>query len=77
VLWLGKPDVQVTWEPASSLPAAAIEEFEKESIPQVVQHTSNDYGHDTSTIVIQETTCDSQPPKKARKDRVVLESSTG
>ena len=29
VLWLGMPDVRITWEPASSLPAEAIEEYEK------------------------------------------------
>ena len=37
--------MQVTWEPASSLPAAAIEEFEKQLMPEVVQHVSDDYGH--------------------------------
>ena len=39
-----KPDVQVTWEPASSLPVAAIQEFEKGLMPKVVQHTSDHYG---------------------------------
>ena len=29
VLWLGKPDVAVTWEPVSSLPTAVIAEFEQ------------------------------------------------
>ena len=46
--WLGKPDVQVTWEPASSLPVAAIQKFEKGLLPKIVQHTSDHYGHGTS-----------------------------
>ena len=48
VVWLGKPDV--AWEPASSLPVAAIQEFEKGLMPKLVQHTSDHYGHGTSTI---------------------------
>lgn len=44
MLWLGQPNVHVTWEPASSLPVAAIEEFEKGFMSQVVQHKSDQYG---------------------------------
>ena len=69
--------MQVTWETASSLPAAAIEEFEKQLMPEVVQHVSDDYGHSTSTILVQEKTCGSQPSQKARKDRPFVASSTG
>ena len=29
VLWLGKPDIVVTWEPKSSLPTAVIAKFEQ------------------------------------------------
>ena len=77
MLWLGKPDVQVTWEPASSLPVAAIQEFEKGLMPKIVQHTSDHYGHGTSTIAVQEDTCESPPTKKPRPDRPVVESSIG
>ena len=29
VLWLGKPELEVTWESAASLPPTIIEEFEE------------------------------------------------
>ena len=77
MLWLGKPDLQVTWEPASSLPVAVIEEFEKGLIPQAVQSSSNSYGHGTTTIVVEENTSEPQPSKKARTDHPFVESSSG
>ena len=40
VLWLGMPDLHVTWEPASSLPTEAIEEYEKGIVSTPVQQSS-------------------------------------
>ena len=55
----------------------AIQEFEKGLMPKVVQHTSAHYGHGTSTIAVQEDTCESPPTKKPQPDRPVVESSIG
>ena len=76
MLWLGKPDLHVTWEPASSLPAAVIEEFEKGSVPKAVHCSVDHYGHGTNTLVVEHAT-ESQPRKKARTDRPLVECSRG
>ena len=39
VLWLAKPEIEVTWETADSLSPAVIEEFEKGILSEVVTHT--------------------------------------
>jgi len=41
VLWLGKPDFAVTWEPESSLPTAVIAEFEQGIQTEAVQHVAD------------------------------------
>ena len=67
----------MTWEPASSLPVAVIQEFEKGSMPKAVQYSSDCYGHGTSTIIVEESTFESTPSKKIRTDRPVVECSIG
>ena len=76
VLWLGKPDVQVTWEPASSLPPRVIEEFEKGIEVETCQHSTHQYGYEASTIVTLQKP-ESQPQKKARRDRPFIQRSSG
>jgi len=41
VLWLGKPDIAVTWEPESSSPTAVIAEFEQGIQTEAVQHVAD------------------------------------
>ena len=41
-----------------------------EIVCEIVQHTNDHYGHGTSTIVVQENTCQSQPTKK-NSDQIV------
>ena len=50
VLWLGKPDFAVTWEPESSLPTAIIAEFEQGIQIEAVQHVADCNGHPGSCL---------------------------
>ncbi len=76
VLWLGKPEVQITCEPASSLPTTVIEEFEKGLTMETCQHSTHHYGHETSTILFVEKE-ELQQPKKPRRARPYIPESTG
>lgn len=72
--------MHVTWEPASSLPPAAILEFERGQGSEVVQTVNTEFGHEISTIhvVHQPQTLSSSPAtKKAKKDRHVIEDTNG
>ena len=50
MLWLGKPDLQITWEPESSLPFEVIQEFEKEIKHEAYEETASQYGYNSSVI---------------------------
>ena len=77
VLWLGMPDLHVTWEPASSLPAEAIEEYEKGLVLTPVQQSSNNYGRETCTFVLAKDTEGSERVKKSRTERPLAQESGG
>ena len=68
VLWLGKEDVNVTWEPASSLPQAVVDEFEKGVECAAVQQNNDFYGQNTYTSRL-------RPSKRPRTDRPVIQSN--
>ena len=70
VLWLGKEDVNVTWEPASSLPQAVVE-------CTAVQQNSDFYGQKTCTLHIETKTLQSSASKRPRTDRPVIQSNEG
>ena len=77
VLWLGKEDVNVTWEPASSLPQAVVDEFEKGVECTAVQQNSDFYGQKTCTLHIETKTLQSSASKRPRTDRPVIQSNDG
>ena len=64
VLWLGKPDLQVTWEPATSLPANKIKEFEDGITLDAIEDSTEQYGVEATVITTQERSSHSQPAKK-------------
>lgn len=78
MLWLGKPDVEVTWEPAESLSKEVIEEYEKGIRSEVETKTTIQYGQEKSILavnkddILQETTA-----KKTRVERTVIKNSSG
>ena len=76
VLWLGKPEMQVTWEPASSLSSTLIEEFERGIGVETCQQSTHQYGYEASTIFTVDKPA-SQQPKKARCDCPFIPKSTG
>ena len=80
VLWVGKPDLEVTWEPASSLPKAVIEEFENKIVSEAIEQTENQYGYNAKTILIEsqrDSSQDVQPSKKHKVERPVIQDSNG
>ncbi len=77
VLWLGKPNVQVSWVPASSVPPRAISEFEKGLGCEAITEQTNQYGHETSIIFVKDKRNDAPPAKKSRTERPVIPNSDG
>ena len=77
MLWLGKPDLQITWEPESSLPFEVIQEFEKEIKHEAYEETASQYGYNSSIIMIADSKQETQPSKKARRERPVIQDSDG
>ena len=78
MLWLGKPDICVTWEPESSLPQAAIHEFEMDAKCETVQQRSNRYGQETCTLLVEQTPLVTvEQSKRPKKDRPLLQSNSG
>ena len=78
MLWLGKSEVQVTWEPVSKIPQAIIKEFENGLEVETIENTNSSYGLESSTLITSASAIVS-PAKKARVEetRVVLEGNTG
>ena len=77
VLWLGRPEVGVTWEPASSLSPQLIKEFEDGIACDVVETMSTSCGQHTSTLAVQRQRHTAPPIKKQKHNRPILESNTG
>ena len=77
VLWLGKPDLHIIWEPPSCLPAEAIEEYEKGLVSTPVQQSSSNYGCETCTFVIAKDTEGSERAKKPRTERPLAQECGG
>ena len=68
--------MEVTWEPASSLPTQLIKEFEDGIACDLVETTNISYGQRTSTLAVQ-SQCDAVPPeKKQKRNRPILKSNT-
>ena len=78
VLWLGKPEIEVKWVPATSLPKSLIDEYEDGRRTEGVQYCTDAYGQQTYTL---ETTCSPQysgtSNKKPRRERPVVEETKG
>ena len=75
VLWLGKPDIAVTWEPESSLPPAVLEEFEQGIHADVVEYMDNSYGQHAVTLGVARS--QGNGAKRPRIDRPVIDMTTG
>ena len=72
MLWLGKPDVHVTWEPASSLPTIAIQDYESGLVMESVTKKSNNYGCEKNIIVLEQSAQNTSLTKRPRLDRPLI-----
>ena len=75
-MWLGCPEHEITWEPASVLPASIIEEYEAGLVVDTSTECSNYYGHTASTIVVQKSTGE-PATKKSRNERHIPKATEG
>ena len=50
VLWLGKEQCAVTWEPAENIPSVIVDEFERGTVIQVKDEITPGIGQDMHTI---------------------------
>ena len=73
----GKPELEVTWESAASLPPAIIEEFEKGLELQVVTRTDIQYGQEKCVLSVTTNKPDDIALKKPRLERPVINENTG
>ena len=69
--------MKVTWEPASSLPETVVSAFNSGEECRPVEQKSQQYGQEACTLSVESNPVDSQPLKKSRKDRPVIESNDG
>ena len=77
VLWLGKEDIKVTWEPASCLPEAVVCAFNNGVEVRAVEQKSQQYGQEACTLIVESNIVETQPSKKLHGDRLVVESNDG
>ena len=77
MLWLGKPELEVTWESAASLPSSIIQEFEQGVQSQVVTRTNDQYGQKKCVLSVSSNKPDDVALKKPRVERPVINKSTG
>ena len=77
VLWLGKPDVEVTWEPESSLPQAIVQEFESNITSEVTEKKTSQYGYDCNTLVVESEVDPLQLNKKSKIECPIIQESEG
>lgn len=78
VLWLGKPDIEVTWESADTLPLAVIEEFESGIQCEAEMHTDFHYGQEKCVLAVNKSKLSQgNVSKKPRVERRVIQNSTG
>ena len=75
MLWLGKPDIEVTWVSADQVPLAIIEEYEKGIQVETEMYTDSSYGQEKSVLSISKLQTNAM--KKPRIERKVIEDSTG
>lgn len=79
MLWLGRSEVHVSWEPESSLPQSVVREFETGQKMQTVTNTADSYGLVSCTLVPLASSVGSPITKKARTEeqRVIIDENTG
>ena len=78
VLWLGKPDMQVTWELADSSSSDIIKELEKSIRPEVITHKDVEYGHQKSILSVSSSNSDQDiPQKNSRIESPIIQNSIG
>lgn len=78
VLWLGMDNCHTSWEQEEAIPAAVLKEFEMQTSVNFHEICSDNIGHTLHTLnVTPKEKSQSEPPKKPKSDRIVLEENNG
>ena len=71
MVWLGKPAIESTWEPSSTLPPSLVADFERGVKHDICKQSSTSAGQTMHTISIvhtNETDVSPPEPKRARSN---------
>ena len=76
---LVKPEIEVKWVPATSLPKSLIDEYESGVSAEGVQYCTEAYGRRTYTLEVANNSAqsDGRSSKKPRTERPVVEETKG
>lgn len=75
VLWLGRPEINATWEPAKSLPDGLVQEFEAGVLAEATVDKQAIFGHTSGTLTVSVRNEDNK--KKMKIDRPCLTDMEG
>ena len=75
-MWIGKSVVESTWEPASSLPANLVADFERGIEHELCTHSSTSGVQTIHTLSTVSSKRDDLAPKKAKKAHTCVETFT-
>ena len=76
VLWLGRPECETTWEPATALSPSLVADYEAEILTETSTECDATYGHTSTTLVVKSAL---QEPalKKSKRERFCQDDENG
>ena len=77
VLWLGKPETDVTWEPAEAIDPNLIAEFESDTQGQPYAGTTSCYGQVSTTLMVHKKRLGPPSRKEMRMERPCTHGNAG
>ena len=71
VAWLGRPQLESTWEPKSSLPPFLVADYENGVSQQIQEYTTTTAGQTIHTLsTVRKTSCDTEKPPNSKRSRI-------
>lgn len=77
VVWLGRPESEISWVPASALNPQLILEFEDGVKYELSTENTTSYGHICTTLSVTATPQREPSQKKKKQDHIVVENTAG
>lgn len=76
VLWLGKPEAEVTWEAVESLNPQVVADFESGTSMELTAQTTTCYGQVATTLMVEKRQ-ETPQAKKGKKERPCISAAAG